>query len=151
YRIQWPTGKDSILLISVGTGAADPPVRRSEIAAAHALRSLLSLMEDCAALQEIMLQWMSQSTTARKIDGELEILADDLLTGAQLLTYARYNVELGAVAIQELLGDGAKAMAIDNLSAMDAPENMKDLHEICLAAGKARVKSEHFPYVFDLN
>jgi hypothetical protein len=35
--------RDKFLLVSVGTGAADPAVRRSEVAAAHAFRSLLSL------------------------------------------------------------------------------------------------------------
>jgi hypothetical protein len=28
YRINWPAGEDNILVVSVGTGAADPAVRR---------------------------------------------------------------------------------------------------------------------------
>ena len=151
YRIEWPTGKDSILIVSVGTGAADPNVRRSEVAAAHAFRSLLSLMDDCAALQETLLQWMSHSPTARVIDRELGSLGDDLLGGAPLLSYARYNVHLQPAALQALLGDEARTIAFENLTAMDAPENMPTLHRIGLAAGQRLVASEHFPSAFDLN
>jgi uncharacterized protein len=150
YRINWPTGKDKILVVSVGTGAADPAVRRSEIAAAQALRSLLSLMEDCAALQETVLQWMSDSPTARKIDSELETLEGDFAGGGPLLSYVRYNVDLQSAAINELLGEEARTIATENLTAMDAPENMPALHRLGVVAGERRVLAEHFPPVFDL-
>lgn len=150
YRISWPAGKDKILLASVGTGSADPAVRRSEIAAAQAFRALLSLMDDCAALQETMLQWMSESPTARKIDGDLEALEGNLIGDGPLLSYLRYNVELQPAAIRELLGDEANTVAMENLTAMDAPENMQVLHRLGIAAGQRKVQSEHFPTAFNL-
>jgi hypothetical protein len=151
YRIKWPTGKDNILLVSVGTGAADPSVQRSEIAAAHAFRALLSLMGDCAGLQETLLQWMSESPTARVLDRELGTLEGDLVGGVPLLSYARYNVDLQPQAIRELMGDEANTVPIENLTAMDAPENMPVLHRLGILAGQKRVRSEHFPARFDLN
>ncbi len=150
YRIKWPTGRDKVLLVSVGTGAADPTVRRSEVAAAHAFRALLSLMDDCAALQEILLQWMSESATARKIDSELGALEGDLPGGAPLLSYLRYNVDLQPAAIRSLIGDEANTMALENLSVMDAPENMPALHRLGIVAGQRNCRGEHFPAVFDL-
>jgi len=150
YRIKWPTGRDKILLVSVGTGAADPTVRRSEVAAAHAFRALLSLMDDCAALQEILLQWMSESATARKIDSELGALEGDLPGGAPLLSYLRYNLDLQPAAIRSLLGDEANTIALENLSAMDAPENMAALHRLGIVAGQRNCRGEDFPAVFDL-
>jgi len=151
YRIKWPAGRDNILVVSVGTGAADAAVRRSEVAAAHAVRALLSLMEDCGTLQEMLLQWMSESPTARKIDSELNELTGDLVGGAPLLSYVRYNVDLQQAAIHGLLGDEAEALAVDHLTAMDAPDNMPLLHQLGVAAGRRRVKSGHFPSAFDLN
>jgi hypothetical protein len=74
YRINWPMGENNILLVSVGTGAADSEIRRSEIAAAHAFRSLLSLLDDVAGLQETLLQWISASPRASKRDSELGTL-----------------------------------------------------------------------------
>jgi Patatin-like phospholipase len=151
YQIGWNTGKDNILLVSLGTGASDPMVRKSEVAAAQAFRALLSLMDDCAALQEMLLQWLSQSPTARSIDREVGSLADDLLGGTPLLSYLRYNVELSAPPLADLLGPDAIAIPIENLTAMDAPENMQMLHQIGLAAGKRHVVAAHFPAAFDLS
>jgi predicted acylesterase/phospholipase RssA len=150
YQLNWPSGEDNILLVSVGTGAGDPSVRRSEIAAAHAFRSLLSLMDDCASMQEMLLQWMSRSPTARYIDGEVESLHGDVAGGSPLLSYVRYNVDLRASALRELLGARANSIPVANLSAMDAPENMEPLHMLGVAAGARDVKPEHFPATFNL-
>lgn len=150
YRVQWTAAADKLLLVSVGTGVHDPAVQRSQVAAAHALRALLSMMDDCAALQETLLQWMSRSATARRIDSELETLDGDLIGGASLLTYVRYNAGLDARSVGELLKEKAREIPVENLSAMDAPENMDALHLIGLAAGKRDVRSDHFPETFDL-
>ena len=150
YRINWPAGEDNILLVSVGTGSADPAVRRSEVAAAHAFRALLSLMDDVAAFQEILLQWMSASPTARRMDSELGTLEGDLVGGQALLSYLRYDVDLRPASIHDLLGEEAMAIAVENLTAMDAPENMKVLHRLGVAAGERKVQSAHFPGTFDL-
>jgi len=150
YRLNWPVGEDKILLVSVGTGSADPAVRRSEMAAAHAFRALLSLMDDVAALQEVVLQWMSASPTARKIDSEVGTLDGDVIGGKPLLSYVRYDVDLRSAAVQDLLGDEAKTIEVENLSAMDAPENMDALHRLGIVAGERKVQSDHFPATFNL-
>jgi predicted acylesterase/phospholipase RssA len=150
YRVKWPAGDQNILVVSVGTGSADPTVRRSEVAAAHAFRALLSLMDDIATLQEVMLQWMSASPTARRIDSELGTLEGDLVAGTPLMSYVRYDVELKQAAVDDLLGQDAKTIALENLSAMDAPENMDALHKLGVAAGKRFVKGDHFPAAFNL-
>lgn len=150
YNLNWPAGEHNILLVSVGTGTGDPSVRRSQIAAAGAFQSLLSLMDDVASLQEMLLQWMSDSPTARKIDSEVQALKGDLIGGAPHMTYLRYDPELRAAALQDLLKDQAATLPIENLTAMDAPENMHALHRIGSTFGKERVRSEHFPAAFDL-
>jgi hypothetical protein len=150
YRINWPMGENNILLVSVGTGSADSEIRRSELAAAHAFRSLVSLMDDVAGLQETLLQWMSASPRASKRDSELGTLEGDLLGGHPLLSYLRYDVNLGAAAVLDLLGADASSIPIENLTAMDAPENMRDLHRLGIAAGERDVLEGHFSNVFDL-
>ena len=89
YQLKWPAGEENIFLVSVGSGAGDPSVRHSQIAAAGAFQSLLSLMDDSASLQETMLQWISRSPTARRIDNELGTLDGDLIGGKPQLTYVR--------------------------------------------------------------
>ena len=150
YRLNWPSGENNILLVSVGTGAGDPSVKHSQIAAAGAFQSLLSLMDDVASLQETILQWMSRSSTARRIDGELGTLDGDVIGGIPQLTYHRYDADLQASALQELLKDQAATLPVENLTAMDAPENMDALHQVGIAFGEAKVKGGHFPAAFDL-
>lgn len=150
YRVGWPAGEDKLLLVSVGTGVSDPSVRRSMFAAKDAVSALMSMMEDAASLQETLLQWISRSDTARKIDSELGKLDGDFIGGTPLVTYARYNAGLDTASITDLLKEKAIEIAVENLSEMDAPENMKALHAIGLAAGKRDVRSVHFPPGFDL-
>jgi hypothetical protein len=150
YRLGWQPGADKILLVSVGTGAANPAVKRANIAAQQAISALLSLMDDCATLQETMLQWLSSSPTARQIDAELGDLGHDLVSGAQLLTYLRYNVNLHAENVQRLDPSLTDTDLIESLSAMDAPENMAVLHKLGVLAGDQDVNGDDFASVFDL-
>jgi hypothetical protein len=107
-------------------------------------------MDDVAALQEVVLQWMSASPTARTIDSELGTLESDLAGGKPLLSYVRYDVDLRPAAVRDLLGDEARMITVENLSAMDAPENMAALHRLGIVAGERKVQSDHFPAAFNL-
>jgi predicted acylesterase/phospholipase RssA len=150
YWIGWPTGADRLLVVSVGTGAADPSVKPSKLAAAGALKALLSLMEDCAVLQETVLQWMSSSVTAREFDREIGDLRQDLVGGAAQISYLRYNVGLGADSVRTLDPTPPDADRITSLNEMDAPENMEYLHKLGTLAGNRDVKDAHFGRAFDL-
>jgi hypothetical protein len=150
YRLGWPTGADKLLLVSVGTGTANPAVKRVNIAAQQAISALLSLMDDGATLQETILQWLSSSPTARQIDSELGDLGHDLVSGAPLLAYLRYNVDLHEESVQRLDPSLTDADLIESLSAMDAPENMAVLHKLGLLAGDQDVNGDDFTSAFDL-
>ena len=150
YRVGWETGGEKLLLVSVGTGAADPAVSQAKFTASHALRALKSVLQDCAVLQETMLQWMSASPTARPIDRELGDLDKDVLGPEPLLRYLRYDVDLSRESIRELDGAVAHSDRIGSLADMDAPENMELLHHLGTLAGKRDVAPLHFESVFDL-
>jgi len=149
YRVGWEAREDRLLLVSIGTGISDPSKAPSLIAATGAIRSLLSLMDDCAALVETVMQWMSNSPTARKIDRELGTCANELRAPAPLLTYLRYNVVLTEEAIGDL-GVSASAKLVARLGEMDNPDNLAPLLEIGTAAGN-KIDENHFPPpAFDL-
>ena len=150
YRVGWPVGADKLLLVSVGTGARDPSVKASSIAAGHAVKSLVSLMDDCAALVETMLQWMSSSPTARVIDRELGDLRHDLLAPMPLLSYLRYNVELSPERVRELDPTLTNPADVENLTAMDDPDNMDVLRKLGGLAALRLVHAEDFASTFDL-
>jgi uncharacterized protein len=150
YRINWPTGEDKLLVVSIGTGAADPTVTHASLAAKQAVDALLSLMNDSATLQEMLLQWLSDGATARRINREVGDLQGDVLNGLAALTYRRYNVDLRASSVQELEPALQDPKLIESLSAMDSPANMTTLHHLGVLAAQRDIQAEHFPAAFDL-
>ena len=149
YRVGWPKGADNLLLVSVGTGSRDPSVSPASITAENGIKALVSLMDDCGALMETLLQWMSTSPTARVIDRELGDLRNDLIAPAPLVTYLRYNVALSKEALTTL-GMTLSDEKIEGLSAMDDPANMETLQEVGAKAAKQQVHPEDFPAHFEL-
>lgn len=150
YSIGWPTGADRLMLVSLGTGSPDPAVSEVGMAAGHAVKSLLSLMQDVAVMQRTLLQWMSTSATATSIDRELGDLRHDLIGGTPLINYLRYDVDLAEQAVRTLAPDIGNAKTIRSLSEMDAPENMPALYTLGQLEGLRSVKAHDFPAHFDL-
>jgi uncharacterized protein len=149
FRVNWPTGADAMLLTSVGTGAADPRKTASRLAAKEGIAALNSLMDDCGALVETLLQWMSSSRTARIIDGELGDLSHDLVAGAPLLSYLRYNLLLTEGAVRALL-PGLPDDVVRTLPDMDRPEHLHALLTLGQSAAEEQVLVSDFPTRFDL-
>jgi predicted acylesterase/phospholipase RssA len=149
YQVAWPIGADKLLVVSVGTGAPDPEVTRASVTAKQAVNALLSLLNDSATLQEIVMQWLSSSPTARSFDREVGDLQNDLVGGVPVLSYLRYNVDLRGEPVKSL-DPALTDEAIESLSAMDAPANMEMLHHLGELAASRDIQSDHFPRAFDL-
>ena len=149
YRVNWPTGGDNMLIVSVGTGASDPDNKPSKIAAAGAVKALLSLMDDCAALVDTMMQWMSAGTKITHIDRELGDLRGDLITSAPLFSYARYDVSFEPDNVNRLK-PGLSKETIKSLSSMDETKNLLVWKELGELAASEQVESIDFPHKFDL-
>lgn len=147
YKLGWKTGPDQLLVISVGTGKANPEIGRANFlesaAAVHAMRSLAALMEDCADHVETMMQWLSVSPTARRIDREIGTVTPPL-GGNPVCSYLRYNVLLQKDWCSENLGETFAEDALKALEAMDKPENVPELDRVGRLAGQKLVKAEHF-------
>lgn len=152
YRFGWPVGESRLLVVSVGTGKSDAEVGHAGIvagtAAIHAVLSLKALMEDCADQVETVMQWLSRSPTARRIDREID-KAQPPLGGQAMCSYLRYNVLLQSDWCAENLGETLGAKALKNLEVMDEPDNIPELDRIGLLAGKKLVKASHFEAAFD--
>ena len=107
-------------------------------------------MNDSATLQEMLLQWLSDGPTARRINREVGDLQGDVLNGIAALAYRRYNVDLRASSVRELEPALQDPKLIESLSAMDSPANMTVLHRLGMLAAQRDIKAEHFPAAFDL-
>ena len=147
YRLNWKVGEDQLLVVSVGTGKADAEVGHANIlegtAAIHAVMSLKALMEDAADQVETVMQWLSRSPTARRIDREMGT-ASPPLGGQAMCTYLRYNVLLQSDWVLENLGEKMSAKALKSLEAMDDPDNIPELDRVGRLAGQKLVKADHF-------
>ncbi len=150
FGAQWPLDPDKLLLVSVGTGSAQPGTSPSWFAFSHAVNALLSLMDDCAESVEAMLQWLSRSPTARHIDAAMQDLDGDLLAERPLLHYLRYNVRLESRWLKENLGVDLGVDELRNLKKMDRPENMSALADLGVRAAARQIEDRHFPPGFDL-
>jgi hypothetical protein len=148
----WSTGADRLLVVSVGTGKANPAVGHANLitgtAAVHALISLAALMEDCADQVETVMQWLSASPTARDIDRATG-KAEPPLGGTPLVSYLRYNVLLQSDWCRRHLGVELGDDELKALEAMDQPNNIPALDSLGRTAGATLVKAGHFDARFD--
>jgi predicted acylesterase/phospholipase RssA len=149
FRVKWQTGAENLLIVSIGTGVSDPSRTPAKLAAEGAIKALLALMDDSAALVETMMQWMSMSARARVIDREIGDLRQDLIGPTPQFSYLRYNLTLTRDAIEPIKG-GLSDGEIEALSAMDDPGRLETLRELGLLAAAQQVQDADFPPRFDL-
>lgn len=154
YGLRWPLGEDRLLLVSVGTGsksrADDPEKLMRGPPIGLAVGALASLMDDAAALNETMLQWFSNSATARPIDREAGRLERDVFGGGKpWLSYLRYDVRLNRGWLADRIGLHYTERQLEGIAKMDEPKHLPRLAEIGMAAAERLVLAEHFPRRFD--
>jgi predicted acylesterase/phospholipase RssA len=153
FAFGWPAGEDRLLLVSVGTGRRDRRRGRARglaaTAGAFALRALVSIMDDCGDEVETVIQWLSSSPTARRIDGQIGDLTGDLLAGRPLLSYRRYDLTFGREWFKDQLGLEEDQASLDDLAPMDRPANMDALAALGEEAARLQVRAEHLPPAFD--
>jgi hypothetical protein len=154
HGFRWRTGKDELLLISIGTGSLKNTLPTQALlrmpAAEQGVRALQSLMSDCAQVNHGMLQWLTNCLTPSVIDRAVGDMKLDSQAGPQLATYARYNVLLEEDWLNSELGMELAPDKITQISRMDDPTNIDDLAKLGQAAAMKQVKSEHLPAAFDL-
>ena len=154
HGFRWRTGKDQLLLISIGTGGLKKTMAAQALlgmpAAEQGVRALQSLMGDCAQVNHGMLQWLTNCLTPWIIDRAVGDMKLDSQDGPQLATYARYNVLLEKEWLSSELGIELAPEKIEQIAGMDNPANMDELARLGQAAAMKQIKSEHLPAAFDL-
>ena len=149
HGLNWETGEQDLLLVSLGTGSRDLAMEANEVMDMKpvelGIRGLSALMTDTSVLNEQILQWLSTSPTARQIDREVGDLSQDLPGGTSLLTYLRYDVNFDEDWVARLISDED----LESIHEMDKPENMDALARLGQAAAE-RISDDHFPTHFDV-
>jgi uncharacterized protein len=153
YPFHWPTGAEKLLLVSIGTGRHRQELEAKDLLQSENLywaRNVPELlMADASEQCELVLQYLSNSPTAREIDWETGTLADDLIGGVPQLTYVRYNAVLDGEALAAV-GHQVSERDLASLRDMSVGANASRLYEIGRAFAKQQFDSEHLSSVFDL-
>jgi hypothetical protein len=167
YRLNWPSGESNLLIVSIGTGAAESSGATSAILNRNIVSNVSGipgdLMYGMLMDQDINCRTIGRCTYGAHLDREmLDLVPRQLTDGmsvdeqyrAQLVPlttdlgrrflYARYNADLSRKGLDAL---GLPAIDADKIQKMDAVENISALMEIGQVAGK-EVDMAHFgPFV----
>jgi len=114
------------------------------------LRSLQSLMDDCARVNHGMLQWLTNCVTPWRIDSAVLSMEHDSKVGPQLATYARYDVLLEPDWLKTKVKIDQTADRLAKIAEMDNAGNMDELAEIGRIAAAKQVDPNHFSAIFDV-
>jgi uncharacterized protein len=150
YKLNWETGEEKMLLVSVGTGLTpkvQANLKAGDMNLLYQAQSLpLALMFAAQNEQDLLCRSFGKCLAGNPIDREVGDLIDreveDLIgtngsAKPKLFTYVRYDTELSTEGIKDL-----KLEHIDpvNLQVMDSVQYMKELQEVGKAIGSKKVK-----------
>ncbi len=154
YGFRWPTGKDRLLLISIGAGEFHQSYQTKDIvgslAAFQGLSALQSLLDDCERMNHATLQWLTQCLTPAIVDRAVGDMKLDSAEGPQLATYVRYNVILEHDWLKDALGVDLPPEKIEQIRRMDDPSNMNDVEDLGRRGAAKQILPDHLPATFDL-
>ena len=152
YHVNWPTGVDKLLLVSVGTGisqGANANLKADEMSLLNNLTSIPALLSSATFEQDVLCRVFGNCLAGETLDSELGDLTNVKgPTEQKLFTYVRYNMELSGAGLSKL---GLTSIKPENLQPSDSVEHLDELQVIGKAAARAQVKEEHFAQFLDVN
>lgn len=147
YKLEWPTGQDQLLLVSVGTGAAataNAQLRPDQMNLLYNASSIPSaLMYAASTEQDMLCRVFGHCLHGAEIDHEVLDLKGDIGVGsipAKLFTYLRYNADLSRAGLDAL---NLPHIAPDAVQQLDSVEYIDQLQEVGRAVAK-EVDMAHF-------
>jgi patatin-like phospholipase/acyl hydrolase len=153
FPYHWKIGAENILMVSLGTGSRAQKYDYKDFKNLSIMSwaSMLPehFMSDANYYNQLIMQILSDSPTAKEIDSEIGDLSMDHINGQTALSYVRYDVPFNQKNL-ERLGFSYSEKETKQLSAMDNPKNMDKLAEIGEKAAKLDIKPEHFSDHFAL-
>lgn len=148
FPFQWPMEEDKMLLVSIGTGTLEFKKHAGDFDEATMLTWATNipdmLMQDASWQNRLLLQWLSQSPTAEKLDGEIGALDGDYISNGPLISYLRYNFSFNEKNLNALqLGRVFTEADARELSDMSKASNKELLYAVGYHASSS-IKPEHF-------
>jgi hypothetical protein len=148
FGLRWPTGRDNLTIVSIGTGSHRPRLSFEKLMIAKFLRlslqALMSMMHD--AQQSVLTQmlWMGETPTPWTINSEIGDLRNDAPPGGKMFRFLRYDVRLETDWLERWNGIKLGAREVARLRQMDDPSIVPAIYEIAQAAAKRQVRADHW-------
>jgi len=122
YEVQWPTGEQNLLLVSVGTGlsqSANLGLRPNEMNLLYNLQSLPAALISAAAVEQDMLcRVFGKTRSGDALDAELgDLVGNRAPLSEKLFTYVRYNVDVSRQGLDRLGLKGVDEIAVSPFAA----------------------------------
>ena len=156
FNLNWETGDDKLLIVSVGTGRRDKKLIGKKYEDPNLLVTAGlapdQFMTDANELVELMMHFIGRGLgPLRQIDEEVGDLSQDAINGQKAFSYLRYNVNMHPDTFRRLKLEGIEKQNIEVLLNMDAAKNVDELMTIGEAAAADAVMPAHFPKYFNLS
>jgi patatin-like phospholipase/acyl hydrolase len=146
FNLKWPTGKDKMLVVSVGTGTspnANANLQPGDMNLLYNAGSIPSaLMFAALNEQDFLCRVFGDTRAGCPLDNEVRDMRGHGIQGVpKLFTYMRYNAELTQKGISDLcLGD----IQPRDVQALDSVEHIPEMQMVGKAIADREVKDEHF-------
>jgi hypothetical protein len=146
YRMNWPTGEDKLLVVSVGTGTspqANENLDPSEMNLLYNAGSIPSaLMFAALNEQDLLCRAFGRCLVGDPLDREIgDLIGAKGPVSPRLFTYLRYNAELTSQGLATL---GLSDITPENVQKLDSVKYIADLQRIGQAVAQKKVSPEHF-------
>jgi patatin-like phospholipase/acyl hydrolase len=146
YNLNWPTGVDKLLLVSVGTGTspkANANLQPDDMNLLYNASSIPSaLMFAALNEQDFLCRVFGDCLAGCALDREVSDMKGKRGPAMpKLFTYMRYNAELTAEGLAQL---GLAGIKPENVQALDSIDHITELQRVGQAVGEREVRQDHF-------
>jgi len=146
YNLNWETGRDRMLLVSIGTGTApnaNDDLQPGQMNLLYNASSVPSaLMSAALNEQDFLCRTFGDALAGDALDDEIgTMIGRRGPVKEKLFTYVRYNAELTRKGLDALGLPGLEPEAVQRL---DSIESIPELRQVGQAVGRLKVKAEHF-------
>ena len=146
YCLQWDTGPDKLLIVSVGTGSFRPTMSaaqaRQSSAMTLAIKSLSAMISENQNLVLSLMSYLGQSPLSWPINSEIGDVSRFAPPTGELFKFLRFDIRIEAEWLRQKLGQALDSATVETLRQMDNPANMAALHALGVLAAAAQVRRE---------
>lgn len=130
YQLEWPSGEDRMLLVSIGTGTsarADGALTPKQMTLLyHAKQVPSALINGALVEQDFLCRILGRCTFGGPIDSEVGALTAGAADGSsKLFTYVRYNPDLSAAGLAALEVQGVSPSDVQRLDGIGYVDEMQ--------------------------